>query len=205
MTHTLHRSGNPCSLGQDFVIFAIAAQGFNAEGSEPKFKRFAEIALKYNPVNFGDMKQGNKYLVNRDEILEGFKSNSIMHAVFTNKDTMIECLKEISKADIGLSIVVSGLIHDVTEACCQAGIKPHTVEHSLGVHGTTEKLPSQAVLDISTMCGHGMVAFSLIEHLVDEVKSGRVTLTEAADELAKQCVCGVFNPVRAARIIEQLL
>lgn len=205
MTHTLHRSGNPCSLGQDFVIFAIAAQGFNAEGSEPKFKRFAEITLKYDPVNFGDMKQGNKYLVNRDEILKGFKSNSIMHAVFTDKNTMIECLKEISKADIGLSIVVSGLIHDVAEACCQAGIEPHTVEHSLGVHGTTEKLPSQAVLDISTMCGHGMVAFSLIEHLVDKVKTGRVTLMDAADELAKQCVCGVFNPVRAAKIIEQLL
>jgi hypothetical protein len=79
------------------------------------------------------------------------------------------------------------------------------VEHSLGIHGATEKLPSQAILDISTMCGHGMVAFSLVEHLVDEVKAGRLTVEKAAQELAKQCVCGVFNPVRAAEIIRKLL
>ncbi|MDK2784470.1 MAG: hypothetical protein PWQ41_1108, partial [Bacillota bacterium] len=55
------------------------------------------------------------------------------------------------------------------------------------------------------MCGHGMVAFSLVEHLVEEVKAGRITVEQAARELAKQCVCGVFNPVRAAEIIRKLL
>ncbi|MGI6604626.1 MAG: hypothetical protein GX062_08110 [Firmicutes bacterium] len=205
MTHTLHRSGNPSSLEQDYVVFAIAAQGFNSEGSIPKFEQFANIALKYNPVNFGDMKQGNVFMMEKEEILKNFKENSIVHAVFTDKDTVLACLKEIKEADIGLSIVVSGLIHDTAVACKSAGTAPHTVEHSLGIHGATEKLPSQAVRDISTMCGHGMVAFSLVEHLVDEVKKGRTSLEKASQELAKQCVCGVFNPARAAEIIEKLL
>lgn len=205
MTHTLHRSGSPASLDQDYVVFAIAAQGITSEGAAPKFRQFADIVLKYDPVNFGDMKQGNSYMLSEEEFLQGFKENSIVHAVFTDKETVLECLKELKEANTGLSIVVSGLIHDTEVACKAAGTAPHTVEHSLGIHGATEKLPAQAVLDISTMCGHGMVAFSLIEHLVDEVKAGRVTLADAADELAKQCVCGVFNPVRAADIIEQLL
>jgi hypothetical protein len=205
MTHTLHRSGDPESLAHDYVIFAIAAQGINSQGAAPKFRRFAEIVLKYNPVNFGDMKTGNMFTEDKEKILENFKENSIVHAVFTDKDTLLECLKEVKEAEIGLSIVVSGLVHEVGTLCKAAGTAAHTVEHSLGIHGATEKLPSQAILDISTMCGHGMVAFSLVEHLVDEVKAGRLTVEKAAQELAKQCVCGVFNPVRAAEIIRKLL
>jgi hypothetical protein len=205
MTHTLHRSGDPASLAHDYVIFAIAAQGINSQGAAPKFRRFAEIVLKYNPVNFGDMKTGNMFTEDKEKILENFKENSIVHAVFTDKDTLLECLKEVKEAEIGLSIVVSGLVHEVGTLCKAAGTAAHTVEHSLGIHGATEKLPSQAILDISTMCGHGMVAFSLVEHLVDEVKAGRLTVEKAAQELAKQCVCGVFNPVRAAEIIRKLL
>lgn len=205
MTHTLHRSGDPASLAHDYVIFAIAAQGINSQGASPKFRRFAEIVLKYNPVNFGDMKTGNMFTVAKEEILENFKENSIVHAVFTDRETLVRCLKELKEADIGLSIVVSGLVHEVDTICRAAGTAPHTVEHSLGIHGATEKLPPRAILDISTMCGHGMIAFSLVEHMVNEVKAGRKTVEQAARELAKQCVCGVFNPVRAAEIIEKLL
>jgi hypothetical protein len=227
MTHTLHRQGTADSLSRDYIIFAISAQGVNAEGSAEKFRKFAEIVLPYNPVNFGDMKQGNMYMFNlkREEvaagrdsspvdnepmvdyepILNNFKDNSIMHAVFTDKDAICQCLKKIKEADIGLSIVVSGLIHDVEECCHNVGIKPHTVEYSLGIHGKTEKLPRQEIVDISTMCGHGMVAFSLISYLIDEIKAARITVEEASDELAKQCVCGIFNPKRAAEIIEKLL
>ena len=61
MTHTLHRSGNYENLTNDYVIFAIAAQTVNAKGKAPQFKQFADIVLKYNPVNFGDMKTGNIY------------------------------------------------------------------------------------------------------------------------------------------------
>lgn len=205
MTHTLHRSGNRYSLENDYVIFAIAAQGINAKGSVPKFKRFAEIVLKYDPVNFGDMKTGNIYMISKEEIIENLNESSILHAVFIDKNTVLKCLKDLKEEDLGISIVVSGLIDDVAKCCKAVDLRPHTVEHSLGIHGVTEKLPSRQVLDISTMCGHGMIAFSLIEDLVDKVKKGRKTKSEAAKELAKQCVCGVFNPKRAEEIIQEMI
>ncbi|MDI9390457.1 MAG: hypothetical protein QM402_03855, partial [Synergistota bacterium] len=59
MTHTLHRRGSAESLADDFVVFAIAAQGFNAEGAAKKFEKFFDIVKKYNPNNFGDMRTGN--------------------------------------------------------------------------------------------------------------------------------------------------
>jgi hypothetical protein len=205
MTHTLHRSGKPDSLAGDYVVFAMAAQGINSRGAIPKFKRFADIVLKYNPVNFGDIKTGSIFTVGREAVLLGIRENSVVHAVFTDKNTVLGCLKELKEADTGLSIVVSGLLHDVDAVCRAAGAPRHTVEHSLGIHGATEKLPPRAVCDITTMCGHGMVAFSLVEHLADEVKAGRIEIPAAAEELARQCVCGVFNPQRAVEIIKRMI
>jgi hypothetical protein len=91
--------------------------------------------------------------------------------------------------------------------CSDLGLEPapHTVNHSLGVWGRTETLPEQDVLEISTMCGHGMVAFGLIRDMVAEVKAGRLTVREAAERLAEPCECGVFNPDRAAALLERIV
>jgi hypothetical protein len=70
------------------------------------------------------------------------------------------------------------------------------------VWGRTEKLPDAAVMQVTTMCGHGMVAASLVEHYARLVRLKRMTAEQAALEIARPCVCGVFNPVRAARLIE---
>ncbi|MGB4439122.1 MAG: hypothetical protein WBJ13_07850, partial [Sedimentibacter sp.] len=193
MTHTLHRSGNYESLSEDYVIFAIAAQTVNAKGKAPQFKQFADIVLKYNPVNFGDMKTGNVYGVGIDEIKEGYKDNSIVHAVFKDQETLTKALKEVKDAHLDLSIVLSGLIQHTNECCSNIGITPHTVEHSLGIHGRLDYLPEDKVLEVSTMCGHGMVAFSLVEDLAEKVAKGRLTAEKAGEKLAKQCHCGVFN------------
>jgi len=205
MTHTLHRRGDAESLAGDYVVFAIAAQTVNAKGMAPKFKDFADIVLKYNPVSFGDMKTGNQFNVGISRIHNEYKDNSIVHAVFTDAETVAKVLKELSEAQLGPSIVVSGLLEQTAECCHQAGIEPHTAEHSLGIFGRTDLLPEEAVLQISTMCGHGMVAFSLVEHLVEEIKKGRTTVDKAARELARQCHCGVFNPDRAAKIMSAMI
>lgn len=202
MTHTLHRKGTSENLKNDYVVFAITAQTVNAKGSAPKFAKFGEIVLKYNPVSFGDMKTGNQFSVGMDEIKKGYRDNSIVHAVFTDPEIVAKVLKELAEADLGISIVVSGLLEGTKECCSKAGIKPHTVEHSLGIHGRTEKLPAEEVLQLSTMCGHGMVAFSLIEFLADKVKQGKMSAEKAAERMAKQCHCGVFNPVRGAEILK---
>jgi hypothetical protein len=53
------------------------------------------------------------------------------------------------------------------------------------------------------MCGHSLVGEPLAKHLIDRVRKGRITAEEAGLELGKQCVCNFFNPVRAAKIIEE--
>jgi hypothetical protein len=103
---------------------------------------------------------------------------------------------------LGLSLNVSTSI-DVVEQCCfAAGILRHSIGYSLGFEGATENLPDAKVLMLSTMCGHGMVSHSLAKKLLDWVREERRTPQEAATYMTRFCSCGVFNPVRAARILE---
>lgn len=204
MTHSLHRQGTLENLENDYVILAIASQTVNAKGKAAVFNDFYKIIRKYNPVLYGDIRTGNALSVGHDAISEGFKDNSVVHGVFTDKETLTMVLKELYKADLGLSIVVSGIFDHVDNCCKNAGIQRHTVEHSLGFWGNTGKLPENEVLEVSTMCGHGMVAFNLIKHLVNEIKAGRKTPSAAAHELAVQCHCGIFNVARAVPLLEQM-
>lgn len=201
MTHSLHRLGTEDNLQNDFIVFAIAAQGVNAQGMAERFAAFYDIVAKYNPVNMGDMKTGNIFAVGTEAISQGFRDNSIVHAVFTQRETVMEVLKKLRDAGLGPSIVVSGLLNDVDRACHDAGIQRHTVEHSLGIHGRLDKLPAPGVLEVATMCGHGMVAFGLVEQMVDDIAASRRTPKEAALELTRQCHCGILNPVRAEELL----
>jgi hypothetical protein len=47
-----------------------------------------------------------------------------------------------------------------------------------------------------------MVSASLAKKMVDWVKEGRRTPEEAVGYLSRFCSCGVFNPSRAKRILE---
>jgi len=49
-----------------------------------------------------------------------------------------------------------------------------------------------------------MVSFNLIRKMIDHVKLRRLTPGKAAKILAKCCECGVFNPTRAERLLENL-
>jgi hypothetical protein len=128
----------------------------------------------------------------------------IGHAVFKEQATLTKFLRELKETDLGLSTVVSGLYDEVKGCCGSLGVKLHTVEHSLGVHGNTKKLPPENVLEIHTMCGHAMVAPNLIKAMAEEVKIGKKTAEAAADELARHCACGVFNPYRAAKLLKKM-
>jgi hypothetical protein len=52
------------------------------------------------------------------------------------------------------------------------------------------------------MCGHGMISQSLAKKMIDWVKEGRRTPDEAVCYMSRFCSCGVFNPMRAVRILE---
>ena len=205
MTHTLHREGTLENLREDFVVFAMSAKTVNAKGSGEKMRRFFEIVEKYKGVNYGDMKTGNILNSDRDTIHDGIRDTSIVHFVFTDKAVVGKVLDELSEAQLGTSVVVSGLVEETDRLCKQAGLGMHTVEFSGGVHGKLGLLPEKPVLEIMTMCGHGMVASNLVREMVRQIRKGKKSLEAASLELAKPCQCGVFNPKRAEALLEKFL
>lgn len=205
MSHTLHRRGTPESLAKDYVVFAMSAKGINADNSKHALKEFLEIVNQFNWVNMGDMKTGGYFLVGEDAIMEGVQDTSIVHGVFQTKEDMKAAVRALKEADLGVSVTISGIINEVRDAIMEEGLQPHTVEVSMGIKGKTEKLPEDDLLQITTMCGHGMVSQGLCRQMLIDIKKGKRTAEEAGQYLATPCVCGVFNPKRAQAILEELL
>ena len=88
--------------------------------------------------------------------------------------------------------------------CCEAaGIKRHSVGYSLGFEGMSENIPNRHVVMLSTMCGHGMISQAFAKKMIDWVKEDRATPEKAIAAMARFCSCGIFNPSRARRIIEE--
>lgn len=201
MTHSLHRFGNTDNLAGDYVVFAMSAKGINEKGSAQAMRTFMQMALDLEPVNAGDMKTGNMFTHSREEILSGIQDISIVHAVFVDETRVSELLACVKEANLGISVVVSGLFDHVQGAAQAGGVRQHTVECSAGVWGQVNKLPSADVMQVTTMCGHGMVAAQLVERRARDIRSGKLTPQQAAQELARLCVCGIFNPLRAERLL----
>ncbi len=216
MTHSLHREGTRENLSNDFTIYCLPAVGINCKDSGSKRWRFLEIALRNNAANAGEADIGNMIAVSPRELSERVKDRFKKSAgdgvgdgmapciCFSRKEDFVETLKEAIEADFGLSIVVQGILEDVEDCLRQAGLTPHTVHHSLGVWGRTEKLPGKEILEITTMCGHGMTTPNLVKKCMEEVISGKTTARAAAELLARPCICGIFNPNRAEALLKRI-
>jgi hypothetical protein len=219
MTNTLHRYGDAASFRDDYVVFAIPSRGRNDQGSVPKLKKFLEMALPFKPVNLGDAIHGGALRPSRHmhptahwkrdatpdfrAVIDGVDAPTTVAAVFDNRVAAEDFVKAVKQADLGLSVNVSTSI-DGAEQCCHAACLPrHSVGYSLGFEGKTEKLPNSQVLMLTTMCGHGMISSSFAEKMIDWVKEGRRTPAEAVTYMARFCSCGIFNPARAERILEE--
>jgi len=218
MTNTLHRFGSAESFRDDYVVFAMCARGKNDQDSLPKLKRFLEMAVPFRPVNLGDAIHGGALRPSRSmnpsahwkrasepdfaEVIRGLDQPTTVAAVFDNRVAAEDFVKAVRQADLGLSVNISTSIDGAEQCCFAAGIPRHSVGYSLGFEGKTEKLPAADVLLLSTMCGHGMVSHSLAKKMIDWVKEGRRTPEQAAGYLTRFCSCGVFNPSRAARLLE---
>ena len=201
MTHTLHRLGSREDLARDYVLIMISAKGLNDSGSAPAKRRFFEIVEKYNPVNTGDPIRGSQATLGFSEVKNGARDGTICQAVFRDAETVAAVLKELNRANLGQSTVVAGLFDEVERCCAKSGLKPHTVEYSLGTWGRTERLGNGKAMEVSTMCGHGMVPVSLVRHLAEQVQVGRLTSEEAASKMTRLCTCAVFNTARAAELV----
>lgn len=206
MTHTLHRLGTDTELlKEDFVVLMMPSKDINHVGSAPKLRRFFELALTAGAIKIGDCRSGNEYYQGGvEKILENVEDRAVIHAVFKDRESLIRLLKLLKTAELGLSVVVSGLFDQVGECCSQSGLKPHSINQSLGRWGATHKLPAIGIQEIHTMCGHGMVSVNLIQKMVARIKDGKITAAKAAEKLFEPCMCGIFNPHRAAELLTRL-
>ena len=204
MTHTLHRVGTEESLSEDYVVLTMPSKGINHEGSGLKMRRFFEMALNAGAIKIGDARLGNEYHQGGvEKVIENVQDRAVVHAVFNRKDSLIKFLAALKEADLGLSVVVSGLFDQVGQCCRNVGLEKHTINQSLGRWGRTDKLPAQEILQLNTMCGHGMVTVGLIEAVIADVNAGRCTPEEGAERLFQPCMCGIFNSFRAARLLRE--
>jgi hypothetical protein len=219
MTNTLHRFGSAASFQDDYVVFAIASKGKNDQGALEKLREFLRLAYTFGPVNLGDARNGGALRPckkmnplshwDRDMkpdfnvVIDGLSHVTTVAAVFDDRVKAEDFLKAVKERDFGVSINISTSIDGADQCCHAAGIPRHSVGYSLGFEGKTEHLPNSQVMMLSTMCGHGMIAHSLAKKMIDWVKEGRRTPDEAVTYLTRFCSCGVFNPSRAKRILEE--
>jgi len=221
MTNTLHRLGDSESFRDDYIVFAMAAKAAYDNDTLPKLKRFLRIAVEFKPVNLGDARHGGALRPSRnmqptshwkrdltldfEAVIDGMDRPTTCAAVFDNRVSAENFVERIKEEDLGLSINISTSIDGAEQCCHHACIPRHSVGYSLGFEGSTEKLPSSQVMMLSTMCGHGMVSHSLAKKMIDWVKEGRRTPEQAVTYMTRFCSCGVFNPSRARRLLQDLI
>jgi hypothetical protein len=218
VTNTLHRYGNAESFKDDYIIFAIPCKGKNDEGAIEKLKTFLRICAKYVPANMGNSSFGSyrpsselkptahwSRDANPDyaAVINAVEKAGTVAAVFDSKEHAEACLAEVKEADLGLSINMSTSVQGAKEAAEHCGIQRHSVEYSLGFCDVHDHLPNSQVLELATMCGHGMVSFNFARKMLDMVREGRRSPDQAVATLARFCPCGVYNPDRAKRILEE--
>jgi hypothetical protein len=202
MTHSLHRSGDIDSQKEDFVWFMYQTKGVNDIDIKPKALEFIDIAEAVGSENWGDVKTGPKLKYPIEEIKDNLSDNSRIRGIFTKKSQVVEFLKRVKEKDLGMSVIVTGVLSEVIPACKEAGVTPHSINYSLGVWGKKDNLPSDTTLAITTMCGHHMIPPKFVDHVMRGVKKEKFTPEEGAKKLAEFCYCGIFNHVRCADIIK---
>ena len=203
MTHTLHRVGTQENLSNDFNVIFRPEAGVSSAGSAEKIQKAIEILIKNGAANFGDVLRGSTMNIDVGVIQAHIKDGEAIYVSFSDKDKLLQFLKDTVEADLGLSVVVQGPYDSVAECLHGCGLKVHTVNNSLGVWGKTAKLPSKEVQQITTMCGHGMIAANLVADVIEKVKKGKLTSKTGAKLLSEPCVCGIYNPDRAEKLLEE--
>jgi len=202
VTHTNHRQGTRESLSRDYVVFMYAAKGINDKNAGHKLREFLRMGYQYGPVNAGPARRGDVFLSSPEKVLERIVRATSAYLVYDDRAKVEALVKDVVRADLGLSVIVSGLFDEVDGVCQAAAIRRHTAQCSLGVWGRVEKLPPPEILDVTTMCGHGLVSANLVRRTAAEVDKGVVSLDEAGRILARPCACGIFNPRRARELLK---
>ncbi len=203
MTHTLHRSGTIESLRGDYVWLMYQAKGVNDQNIKPKAEEFIAAAEAVGCENWGDVKSGSILELGAATVKERISDKSRLRGVFTSRQQVVAFLRDIKERQVGLSVVISGLLNEVLPACQAAGVTAHTINYSFGVWGKKDLLPSEDTLAVTTMCGHHQISPKLVEFYRERVRAGKIKPERAALKLAAFCPCGIFNHVRAAKLLAE--
>ena len=205
MSHSLHRYGTEENLQNDYTFYARASRWVNREGCGPKLRKILEIILSEKPMNFGSSQAGKsaKAGLNPNDYAATLDKAYGVACCFSDKESIKKVLIKLKEADTGISIVTGGLIDDIVAIAKEIDITPHTAFLSLGIHGKRALLPEEDVLEMTTMCGHGLVSSKLTRAVINKVQSGEMSPEEGATLLSQPCPCGIFNTDRCEALLKQ--
>ncbi|HPZ77147.1 MAG TPA: hypothetical protein PKX18_09270, partial [Thermosynergistes sp.] len=196
MTHSLHRRGDVESLRRDYVLLFTPAAGINHEGSHEKLEKIVDIVAEAGPTNIGsyDVKKNIYDGITIEDVKKNLRMSKVprVRCCFSDKNKVLQVLKKVKEGDFGISVTVSGLIDEVLNMSKEINCKPHSINLSLGVWGRTEKLPDETIMEIVTMCGHGLLSKALVKKEAELVRKGKKSIRQAAEELARPCTCGSY-------------
>ncbi len=194
MTHSLHRTGTEESLQGDYVMITRTTKA-NRAAINHLLPEVAKMVFEIGPSNIGSSAlQTNVPLgLDPEDFVKRIGGVYGFLCTWSSREKLREVLKRLKEKDFGFSVTVSGLIDEVIPLAQELGIKPHTINLSLGILGDTDQLAEEEVLELTTMCGHAMIAANLVKKGIADVKSGAKSAREASMIIGRPCVCGIFN------------
>jgi len=234
MSHTTQRRGlDPNHPGKEIIVLAmIPSQYKDVSGIGGAMSELATKMLEHGPNNwlsrnFTEIKVPNlgpaqgpvhwmhKYWPDATSRLlmrvVGHLS-SVVTALYTDPRKVVALIEDLRgdwlarnrEKGYPISLALSALVSDVHDCCQKTGFKEHTYLHSLGFFGKVHDLPSEEELGLITMCGHGLIATNRVRYLVEKIQRGQTSPQEAAEDIARPCVCGLVNRERAQEIFQRL-
>ena len=235
MSHTSQRRGlTPTDNLRELIVLAYLPHEYEEmDGIATAMKELALTMLKHNPDNWtsrnfteidipdlGRLQSplewvSRKWPENGKRVmmtLVGYTA-SVIAAVYNDTNDVSALLKEIKgewllrnhRKGYPISIVLSGLPDHVNQCCQSTGLKQHTYLQSLGFYGRINNLPSEEELALVTMCGHGLISVNRIRRLTSEIRKGKISAKEAANDIVAPCVCGIVNIARAESAFIRLI
>lgn len=204
MTHSLHRRGPVEQLKKDFVLLANSSR-INKERTRPLLAKVAKIVLEAGPSNVGSSVLRTNVPLGLDEeaFVKGITGAHALLSSWSDKEKLLGVLKQLKEAELGISCTVSGLIDEVIPMAQELGMKPHTINLSMGILGKTKKLAEEEVLEFTTMCGHALISANLVKKGIQEVGCGAKSARDASMMIGKPCVCGIYNLDRSDELLLQ--
>lgn len=100
MTHTLHRVKTVEGRTNDYVVLIMPARSINNQNCVEVYKKYIDLLAPFHPVNMGGIGIGNLATNTIEELRENVTAEApMLHAVFKDRDTLVEVMKALREAD----------------------------------------------------------------------------------------------------------